>query len=47
MESYGKGVIAASWPGWSRSDINSTDEKRVLGKKNARQQLETIWRKRL
>lgn len=36
MESYGKGVIAASWPGWIRSDINSTDEKRVLGKKKCK-----------
>lgn len=47
MENCGKGVSAASWPGWSRRDINSTDEKIVLGKKNARLSLETIWRKRL
>lgn len=32
-ENYGKGVSTATWPGWNRRDIDSTDEKRVLGKK--------------
>lgn len=33
MENCGKGVSTASWLGWSRRDINSTDKKRVLVEK--------------